>query len=84
MSGKKGRSGRPVSPRAKRISQHVRMEPHEEAALMAIVAHPRWAGAKGEEPSGPEVIRSLVRREAQALREWDEEHERAGLENKEE
>lgn len=49
---------------------------------MAIVAHPRWAGARGEEPSGPEVIRSLVRREAQALREWDEEHEHVGLENK--
>ena len=84
MSGKKGRSGRPRSPRAKRISQHVRMEAHEEAALMAIVAHPRWAGVEGKEPTGPEVMRVLVRREAQALREWDEEHERAGLENKEE
>ena len=49
---------------------------------MAIVAHPRWAGVEGKEPTGPEVMRVLVRREAQALREWDEEHERAGLENK--
>jgi len=46
---------------------------------MSIVAHPRWAGARGEEPSGPEVLRVLLKREAQALREWDAEHENAGM-----
>ena len=80
MSGKKGRSGRrPIGPVTKKISIQIRVDPQEEVDLMSIVAHPRWAGPGGVEPSGPEVLRVLLRREARALREHDET-ERAAAE----
>jgi hypothetical protein len=69
MSGKKGRSGRrPIGPVTKRISIQIRVDPQEEADLMAIAAHPLWAGEGGRDPKTPEVYRGLVAKELAELR----------------